>query len=166
MSLRLVLSSANFRTPVTAGTFSVNGNTVTIATTDTLQSVFDKIYAATGSTVTGTYDPTADKITLSSTSPITLGSSADTSNFLQVAGLYTNSSGTITSTTTLGAVQTTRRSEQSQSGHDRLGWWHRKWRIYDQRRDHQFQCQLRIRFRTSSTASMRRPPTSRRVMIP
>ncbi len=87
----LVLSNANFSQPITAGTFSVNGNTVTIATTDTLQSVFDKIYAATGQTVTGNYDPTADKITLtsSSNSPITLGSSADTSNFLQVAGLYT-----------------------------------------------------------------------------
>jgi flagellar hook-associated protein 2 len=105
----LVLSSANFSTPVTAGTFSVNGHTVTIATTDTLQSVFDKIYAATGETVTGTYDPTADKITLtnSSNSPITLGSSADTSNFLQVAGLYTSSTGTVSSTTRLGAAQTT-----------------------------------------------------------
>jgi len=103
----LVLSSANFRTPITAGTFSVNGKTVTIATTDTLQGVFDKIYAATGSTVTGTYNSSADKITLSSTSPITLGSSADTSNFLQVARLFTNTTGTVASTTTLGAVRTT-----------------------------------------------------------
>jgi len=106
----LVLSNANFSTPITAGTFSVDGNTVTIATTDTLQSVFDKIYAASGQTITGTYDPTSDKITLtsSSNSPIILGSSADTSNFLQVAGLYTNGgTGPVSSTTRLGAAQTT-----------------------------------------------------------
>src|SRR5581483_6593104 len=35
----LVLGNAGFVTPVTAGTFTVDGKTVTIATTDTLQSV-------------------------------------------------------------------------------------------------------------------------------
>ena len=50
----LVLSSAPFSTAVGAGTFTVNGEQVTIAATDTLQGVFDKINAATGGDITGT----------------------------------------------------------------------------------------------------------------
>jgi flagellar hook-associated protein 2 len=101
----LVLSSANFSTAVTAGTFTVNGQTVTIATSDTLQQVFGKISTATSGDVTGSYDATTDKITLSSSSEIVLGSAADTSNFLQVARLYNNNASTVTSASTLGAVQ-------------------------------------------------------------
>src|SRR5438477_9258358 len=41
----LVVSNAAFGTAVTAGTFTVNGKQVTLATTDTLQQVFDKINA-------------------------------------------------------------------------------------------------------------------------
>ena len=44
----LVLSSAGFATPVTAGTITVNGQTITISTSDTLQDVFNNIYTATG----------------------------------------------------------------------------------------------------------------------
>lgn len=105
----LVLSDANFSTPVTAGTFTVDGDTVTVATTDTLQDVFNNISTATGGAVTAAYDSTSDTITLTSTnnSAITLGSSADTSNFLQVADLYANGTGTVTSDARLGATQTT-----------------------------------------------------------
>src|ERR1700722_12393207 len=53
----LVLSTAGFANPITAGTFTVNGQTVTIATSDTLQSVFDQISTATGGAVTGSYNP-------------------------------------------------------------------------------------------------------------
>jgi flagellar hook-associated protein 2 len=102
----LVLNTAGFNTSITAGTFTVNGQQITVATTDTLQAVFDKISAATGGAVTGSYDASTDKITLSSTSEIVLGSSVDTSNFLQVAELANNGSGTITSSSTLGAVNT------------------------------------------------------------
>jgi len=100
----LALNSSVFATPITAGTFTVNGQTITISDTDTLQSVFTQINAATGGAVTGSYDSTTDKITLQSSSPITIGSAADTSNFLQAVGLFNNGTGTISSAAPLGAV--------------------------------------------------------------
>jgi flagellar hook-associated protein 2 len=101
------IGTAGFSTPVTAGTFTVNGAQVTIAGTDSLQQVFNNIATATNNTVTASYNATADEITLSSSgsSPIVLGSAADTSNFLQVAQLYNNGTGTVTSTSALGHVQ-------------------------------------------------------------
>ena len=100
----VTLGAANFATAVTAGTFSVNGAQVTVATTDSLQDVFGKISTATGNAVTASYDSTTDKISLTSPNNITLGSAADTSNFLQVAKLYNNNSGSVTSNDTLGRV--------------------------------------------------------------
>jgi flagellar hook-associated protein 2 len=101
------IGTAGFATPVTAGTFTVNGAQVTIATTDSLQQVFNNIASATNNTVTASYSDTTDEITLSSSNgnPVVLGSAADTSNFLQVAQLYNNGTGTITSTSALGHVQ-------------------------------------------------------------
>ena len=104
----LALSDAAFRTPVTAGTFTVNGRQVAVATGDTLQGVFDKISTATSGAVTATYDSTADQIRLTGGSEIILGSATDTSNFLQVAKLSNNGTGTIQSATTLGSVRTSR----------------------------------------------------------
>jgi len=103
----LVLSNAAFRSPVTAGTFTVNGKQITVATTDTLQEVFDDISTATGGAVTASYDSTTDKITLSSAGEIVLGSATDSSNFLQAAKLTNNGSGTVASATSLGAVKLT-----------------------------------------------------------
>jgi flagellar hook-associated protein 2 len=103
----VTLSSAGFAATVTAGTFTVNGQQVTIATTDTLQGVFDKISTATGGAVTASYTAATDKITLSSGSAIVLGSATDTSNFLEVAKLYNNGNGTVASASTLGAVRST-----------------------------------------------------------
>ena len=106
----LALSTAGFATAVTAGTFTVNGKQVTVAASDTLQGVFDKISTATGGTVTAGYSATgtnADKITLSSSSEIVLGSATDTSNFLQAAKLGNNGTGTVSSSAKLGAVKTT-----------------------------------------------------------
>jgi flagellar hook-associated protein 2 len=106
----LVLSSAGFATPVTAGTLTVNGQTITIATSDTLQDVFDQINTATDGAVTGSYDASTDEITLTSSSAITLGSDTDTSNFLQAAELYNSSeldtkgTYTVTSAAALGGV--------------------------------------------------------------
>lgn len=108
----ITLGAAGFSSPVTAGTFTVNGQSVAVATTNSLQQVFDAIAAATNNEVTAAYDPAADKITLTSAdgSPITLGSAADTSNFLQVAQLYnadsnnTANTGIITSAGPLGHV--------------------------------------------------------------
>lgn len=111
----VTVGAAGFSTPVTAGTFTVDGAQVTIATTDSLQDVFNSIASATNNQVTASYSSTTDKISLTSASgsPITLGSAADTSNFLQVAQLYnTNTSGTvntgtITSASPLGHVNIT-----------------------------------------------------------
>lgn len=108
----VTVGAAGFSTPVTAGTFTVDGNSVTLATTDSLQDVFNAIATATSNKVSASYDATTDTISLTSSdgSPIVLGSSADTSNFLQVAQLYndngkgTNNTGTITSTGSLGHV--------------------------------------------------------------
>lgn len=104
----LVLSSTPFITPVTAGTFTVNGKKVEVATSDTLQQVFDKISAATGGTVTGSYNSTDDKISLEMASgqKIILGSANDTSNFLTIARLNNNNSNQVSSSAKLGALQT------------------------------------------------------------
>jgi flagellar hook-associated protein 2 len=101
----LLVSNAPFATAVTAGTFTVNGQQITIATGDTLQAVFDNIQAVTGSEVTASYDSVTDRITLSSANPIILGSATDTSNFPQAAKLNNNASGTVTSATQLGVVK-------------------------------------------------------------
>lgn len=101
----LTLSSAGFSQPVTAGNITVNGKLVSIATTDSLKDVFDHISTATGGTVTGAYDSSTDKITLSSSSEIILGSSADTSNFLQLSRLSNNGTGSVASASTLGGVR-------------------------------------------------------------
>jgi len=101
----VTIGSAGFPATVTAGTFRVNGAAVTIATTDSLQDVFAKISTATGNTVTATYLPASDKISLSGTGPITLGSATDTSNFLEVAKLNNNGTSTVTSGSALGSVK-------------------------------------------------------------
>ena len=91
---------------VTAGNFQINGATVSVATTDSLQDVFNKINTATGGTVTGSYDPATDKVSLTSSSGnVVLGASNDTSNFLSVFKLNNNASGTVTSSGTLGSAQ-------------------------------------------------------------
>jgi flagellar hook-associated protein 2 len=100
----LVIGTAGFATPVTAGTFTVNGQAITISTSDTLQSVFDQISTATNGAVTGSYNATTDEISLASTNPIVLGSATDTSNFLQAAELYNNGTGAVTSTSALGGI--------------------------------------------------------------
>jgi flagellar hook-associated protein 2 len=101
----LVLSDAGFSTSITAGTITVNGKQITVATSDTLQAVFDNISTATGGAVTGSYDPAADKITLTSDSEIVLGSTTDTSNFLQATKLYNSGTGSVTSASGLGGVK-------------------------------------------------------------
>jgi len=91
----LALSNAAFKTPVTAGTFTVNGKQITITGTETLQGVFDKISTATSGSVTASYDSASDRIRLAGTGEIVLGSATDTSNFLQAAKLTNNGTGAI-----------------------------------------------------------------------
>jgi flagellar hook-associated protein 2 len=101
----VVLGNAGFATDVRAGVFTVSGKQVTIATTDTLQSVFDKISAATGGTVTASYDANNDKIVMTSASEIVLGAGTDTSNFLAVAKLANNGAGDVESGASLGGIK-------------------------------------------------------------
>ena len=104
----MTIGTAGFATPVTAGTFTVDGAQVTIASTDSLQDVFNNIAAATNNKVTASYNSTTDEITLASSdsSEVVLGSAADTSNFLQVAQLYNNGTDSVTSGSALGRVNT------------------------------------------------------------
>ena len=103
----VALSGAAFSTAVKAGTFTVNGQQITVAPTDTLQAVFDKISTASGGDVTASYDSGADRVTLTSGSnaQIVLGSATDTSNFLQVLRLSNNGTDTVTSSSSLGSVK-------------------------------------------------------------
>lgn len=89
----VILGDAAFPTLLKAGTFTINGEQITVATTDTLDSVFQQIFAATGGDVAASYDPTTDRISLTSasSSEIVLGSATDTSNFLQATGLTSGS---------------------------------------------------------------------------
>lgn len=102
------LTVANLRTAsaVTAGTFSVNGHAVTVATTDSLQQVFDAISTATGGDVTATYDSATDRVRLQGTGEIVLGASNDTSNFLGVMKLANNGTSAVASGAALGTVKT------------------------------------------------------------
>ncbi|RME70254.1 MAG: hypothetical protein D6781_06790 [Verrucomicrobia bacterium] len=100
----LLVSEMRLPTAVTTGNFTINGQTVTVEETDTLQDVFDKISTATGGQVTGSYDAATDRVTLSSASTITLGGGADTSNFLYALKLYNNDSNTVSSAAAVGSV--------------------------------------------------------------
>ena len=85
---------------VTAGTFTVNGSTVAVASSDTLASVLAAISTATSGTVTAAYNASTDKITLTGSGVITLG--GDTSNLLSVLNLGNNGTSSVTSSAALG----------------------------------------------------------------
>jgi flagellar hook-associated protein 2 len=89
---------------VTAGFFSVNGQQVTVAATDSLADVLARINTATSGTVTAAYNSGTDGIELTSGSSITLGAANDTSNFLSVARLRNNGTNAIASSGTLGSA--------------------------------------------------------------
>ena len=92
---------SNTSTPITAGSFSVDGHAINVSVGETFQQVFNDINTATGGSVTASI--VGNKIQLSSTSAITLGSGGDTSNFLSVTKLAGQPSGTtLTSTGPVG----------------------------------------------------------------
>ncbi len=105
----VTLATASTSTAITAGNFTVNGKTVTVALTDSLDDVFAKISTATGGKVTASYNSTSDRITLANsdeedTSAIELGAVNDTSNFLTAMRLKNNGTTSVTSSAKLGAV--------------------------------------------------------------
>lgn len=101
------LATLNTATALTAGKFTVNGAQVTVATTDSLDDVFNAISDATGGDVVASYDATEDKITLHSASngEVLLGSTVDSSNFLSAMKLANNGSATVASGGKLGTVK-------------------------------------------------------------
>ncbi|MCX6938295.1 MAG: flagellar filament capping protein FliD [Verrucomicrobia bacterium] len=103
----VTLAAMGTGTAVTAGDFTVNGARVTVALTDSLADVFTKISAATGGTVTGAYNDTTDKIELTGSSTVVLGSTTDTSNFLTAARLANNGTSAVASSAALGAITPT-----------------------------------------------------------
>ncbi len=106
----LTLATLPTASAVKAGTFTVNGAQVSVTLADSLQDVFDKISTATGGAVNAGYDPETDGITLTSTdgSEIVLGAANDSSNFLSVAKLFSNGSGSVSSATALGRASITK----------------------------------------------------------
>ncbi len=87
-------NNAGFATAVTAGKFSINGVTFTVdPTANNLNNVLQQINASSAG-VFATYDSANDRVLLTAKSSgpqgITLGSSADTSNFLQAVGFLAN----------------------------------------------------------------------------
>jgi flagellar hook-associated protein 2 len=103
----LTIANLPIAQAISAGTFTVNGQKVTVALTDSLQDVFDAISSATGGEVTASYDHTTDRVTLSNPAgPLMLGAANDTSNFLRALKLGNNNANTVTSSGSLGAVKT------------------------------------------------------------
>jgi len=102
----VTLATLPTSTTVTAGKFTVNGVSVNIELTDSLQDVFAKISTATGGAVTASYSAATDKINLTGASEIVLGAANDTSNFLSVARLANNGTDTVASGTALGSTST------------------------------------------------------------
>ncbi len=106
-----LISNLKLATDITEGTFSINGQEITVAETDSLQDVLDAISVATSGEVTGAYDSISDTVTLTSgTGQLELGGSSDTSNFLsalkldQIEVATSGSDAVVTSTGTLGIV--------------------------------------------------------------
>jgi flagellar hook-associated protein 2 len=87
-------NNAGFATAVTAGKFSINGVTFTVdPTANNLNNILQQINSSSAG-VYATYDSANDRVLLTAKASgpqgITLGSSADTSNFLQAVGFLSN----------------------------------------------------------------------------
>jgi flagellar hook-associated protein 2 len=102
VSTSAALTSGGFAIAVTAGTVTVQGKQVTVATDDSLTTTLDAIKTAVGGSFT--YSITGDQVTLSDSSAIVLGSASDTSNFLQALRLTANGTSGITSSDKLGGI--------------------------------------------------------------
>jgi flagellar hook-associated protein 2 len=100
----LTLATLPIGTAIKAGDFTVNGERITVAVTDSLQDVFDQIATKTGGAVNASYDPVTDKVRLSGASEIVLGSANDTSNFLGALQLYNNGTAEVLAPKALGVV--------------------------------------------------------------
>ena len=86
--------NAGFATAVTSGSFSINGVAFNVdSTTNNLNDILNEINQSSAGVI-ASYDQATDSVVLTAKADgpqgITLGSSGDTSNFLQAAGFLTN----------------------------------------------------------------------------
>jgi len=79
------LTSAKLASTPTAGTFTLNGQSITVASGDTWSSLQSKISTATSGAVT--LNLGANSVSLTSASPVQLGAPTDTSNLLSALAL-------------------------------------------------------------------------------
>jgi flagellar hook-associated protein 2 len=110
-----LLSTAMNESGTAGETFTVNGQQITLSSSDVIDdgnpestnSVVGLINNS-GAGVTASYDATTGDFTLTSNAspatPVILGASTDTSDFLQQAQLFNNSSSTVTSSIGLGRI--------------------------------------------------------------
>jgi flagellar hook-associated protein 2 len=81
---------AGFVTPVTAGTFTINGQKISVAADENLSDVLNAINSSTAG-VTAVFNAVSGQIQLTNSNSgpqsIVLGATGDTSNFLKAAGL-------------------------------------------------------------------------------
>ena len=98
----LTIGTLPIGTTIKAGDFTVNGEKITVAATDSLADVFTQIQKKTG--VKASYDPATDKVRLSSPGEIVLGSANDSSNFLSAMKLFNNGTGDVIAPKALGVV--------------------------------------------------------------
>ena len=101
------LSAANFATPVTGGTagaFTVNGVSIAFDTTsDSVAGVLDRINSSTAGVV-ASYDTVNDRFSLTNKNTGSVGIALEdvSGNFLQAAGLLSNSGGLVEGALQLG----------------------------------------------------------------
>ena len=101
-STSAALSAAGFGISITAGTVTVQGKQVTVDTDDSLTTTLSAIKTAVGGSFD--YSISGDKVTLTDSSNIVLGSAADTSNFLQALRLTANGTSSVTSSDKVGGI--------------------------------------------------------------
>ncbi len=91
--------SAGFVTPVTAGTFTINGVKITVSADENLSDVLNAINSSTAG-VTAVFNSVTGQIQLTNANSgpqsIVLGATGDTSNFLKATGLTAASGATTT----------------------------------------------------------------------
>ena len=102
VSTSAAISASGLAIPVTAGTVTVQGKQVTVATSDSLTTTLAAIKTAVGGSFD--YSISGDKVTLTDASALVLGSATDTSNFLQALRLSANGTTSITSSAKLGGI--------------------------------------------------------------
>lgn len=96
------LDSSGFAIAVTEGTVTVQGEQITVATSDSLDTTLAAIKSAVGGSFD--YSVANDKITFTDSSTIVLGSATDTSNLLQALRMNANGTNSITSGANVGGM--------------------------------------------------------------